>query len=221
MVLLTTAGAAGILVGGAQAAHAATVTAQSGDTVSGLASKYHSSINAIEKANHINTTTHLIFAGQKYNVPTGDDAEAATTTSTSTQAATQQASQAQATANQAQAQQAATTQTTQTSTTSNTAATSSTASTQTASTTSASGSTYSQFIAAGGTAAMWNTIVMPESGGNANAVSPNGYHGLGQTKESWGYGSVASQTQGMVNYAVSRYGSVSAAVAFRAANNWW
>lgn len=216
MVLLTTAGAAGILVGGAQAVHAATVTAQSGDTVSGLASKYHSSINAIEKANHINTTTHLIFAGQKYNIPTGDDAEAATT-STSTQAATQQASQAQATANQAQAKQAATTQTTQTSTTSNTA------STQTASTTtaSASGSTYSQFIAAGGTAAMWNTIVMPESGGNANAVSPNGYHGLGQTKESWGYGSVASQTQGMVNYAVSRYGSVSNAVAFRAANNWW
>lgn len=216
MVLLTTAGAAGILVGGAQAVHAATVTAQSGDTVSGLASKYHSSINAIEKANHINTTTHLIFAGQKYNIPTGDDAEAATT-STSTQAATQQASQAQATANQAQAKQAATTQTTQTSTTSNTASTQ-TASTATAS---ASGSTYSQFIAAGGTAAMWNTIVMPESGGNPNAVSPNGYHGLGQTKESWGYGSVASQTQGMINYAINRYGSVGAAVAHRAANSSW
>lgn len=212
MVLLTTAGAAGILVGGAQAVHAATVTAQAGDTVSGLASKYHSSINAIETANHINATTHLIFAGQKYNIPTGDDAQAATT---STQAATQQASQAQATASHAQAQQAASTQTTQTSTTSNTVAT------PAVSNAAAGGSTYAQFIAAGGTPALWNTIVMPESGGNANAVSPNGYHGLGQTKESWGYGSVAQQTKGLINYAVSRYGSVNGAVAFRASNNWW
>ena len=41
---------------------------------------------------------------------------------------------------------------------------------------------------------------MPESGGNPNAVNP-GYRGLGQTKESWGTGSVASQTKGMINYA--------------------
>lgn len=85
----------------------------------------------------------------------------------------------------------------------------------------AGGSVYAQFIAAGGTDAMWNTIVLPESGGNPNAVSPNGYHGLGQTKQSWGYGSVAEQTQGMINYANSRYGSVANAIAARQAQGWW
>ena len=68
---------------------------------------------------------------------------------------------------------------------------------------------------------MWNAIVMPESGGNPNAVSPNGYRGLGQTKESWGTGSVAQQTAGLVNYAVSRYGSIDGAIQFRLANGWW
>ena len=38
---------------------------------------------------------------------------------------------------------------------------------------------------------------MPESSGNPNA-SNGQYHGLGQTNQSWGTGSVASQTQGMV-----------------------
>lgn len=83
------------------------------------------------------------------------------------------------------------------------------------------GSTKSQFLAAGGTEAMWNSIVLPESSGNPNAVSPNGYQGLGQTKESWGTGSVAEQTSGMLNYAKKRYGSVDAAIQFRNANNWW
>ncbi len=82
------------------------------------------------------------------------------------------------------------------------------------------GSTYNQFIAAGGTQSMWNTIVMPESTGNPNA-SNGQYHGLGQTAQSWGYGSVANQTRGMINYAVSRYGSVGAALQFRQAHNWW
>lgn len=83
------------------------------------------------------------------------------------------------------------------------------------------GSTKSQFLAAGGTEAMWNSIVLPESSGNPNAVSPNGYQGLGQTKESWGTGSVAEQTSGMLNYAEERYGSIDAAIQFREANNWW
>lgn len=85
----------------------------------------------------------------------------------------------------------------------------------------AGGSVYDQFIANGGTYALWQNIVMPESGGNPNAVSPNGYMGLGQTKEGWGTGDVATQTNGLVNYAVSRYGSVDGAVQFRAANGWW
>ena len=89
------------------------------------------------------------------------------------------------------------------------------------STQSTGGSTKEQFLNAGGTEAMWQSIVMPESTGNPNAVSPNGYKGLGQTKESWGTGSVQEQTKGMVNYAKERYGSVDAAVQFREANNWW
>lgn len=87
--------------------------------------------------------------------------------------------------------------------------------------TASNGSTYDQFIAAGGTASMWNTIVMPESGGNPNAVSASGYRGLGQTKQSWGSGSVNEQTKGMVNYATSRYGSVDNAVQFRNTHGWW
>lgn len=83
------------------------------------------------------------------------------------------------------------------------------------------GSVKAQFLAAGGTEAMWNSIVMPESSGNPNAVNPAGYRGLGQTKESWGSGSVASQTKGMINYGESRYGSMEAAMAFRASNGWW
>lgn len=83
------------------------------------------------------------------------------------------------------------------------------------------GSVKSQFLANGGNEALWQAIVLPESGGNPNAVSPNGYQGLGQTKESWGTGSVATQTQGMLNYAKSRYGSVSNAISFRQANGWW
>lgn len=201
MLMFTTAGAAGLFLVGAQQAQAATVTAQSGDTVSELADKYGVSIDSIEKANDIDATTHLIFAGQNYEIPDGTD----TTTA--------QAAQAQQQASAAQAQQAASTV--------QQAAQTQQATTAAATTTAASGSTYDQFIAAGGTAELWNTIVMPESGGNANAVSPNGYHGLGQTKESWGYGSVASQTAGMLNYATSRYGSVSSAVAFRQSNGWW
>lgn len=216
MLMFTTAGAAGLFLVGAQQAQAATVTAQSGDTVSELADKYGVSIDSIEKANGIDATTHLIFAGQDYEIPDGttsSDAQAATTQTTATSAQATQAAQAQQQASAAQAQQAASTV--------QQAAQTQQATTAAATTTAASGSTYDQFIAAGGTAELWNTVVMPESGGNANAVSPNGYHGLGQTKESWGYGSVASQTAGMLNYATSRYGSVSGAVAFRQSNGWW
>lgn len=79
---------------------------------------------------------------------------------------------------------------------------------------------HDQFINAGGTEAMWNAIVMPESGGNPNATNGQ-YSGLGQTNQSWGTGTVAQQTQGMIDYANSRYGSISNAIAFRSSNGWW
>lgn len=90
-----------------------------------------------------------------------------------------------------------------------------------ASSASTGGSVKADFLANGGTEAAWNAIVMPESGGNPNAVNPAGYRGLGQTMESWGTGSVAQQTKGMINYANSRYGSLDAAIAFRNNNGWW
>ena len=83
------------------------------------------------------------------------------------------------------------------------------------------GSVKAQFLQAGGTEAMWNNIVMPESTGNPNAVNPAGYRGLGQTKESWGTGSVAEQTKGMINYAKERYGSVDNAISKRQSQGWW
>ncbi|HJF66810.1 MAG TPA: transglycosylase [Staphylococcus kloosii] len=118
--------------------------------------------------------------------------------------------------------QAQTTQTTQTTQSTQTTKTT-TQSTSSSSSSSAStgGSVKAQFLAAGGTEAIWNTIVLPESSGNPNAVNELGYRGLGQTKESWGTGSVAEQTKGLLNYAKQRYGSVDAAVAFRNSNNWW
>lgn len=83
------------------------------------------------------------------------------------------------------------------------------------------GSVHDQFISAGGTEAMWSVIVMPESGGNPNITSPNGYHGLGQTKQAWGYGSVETQTQGMLQYAQERYGSIENSISFRETHNFW
>lgn len=83
------------------------------------------------------------------------------------------------------------------------------------------GSTKEQFLAAGGSEAMWNSIVMPESSGDPNAVNELGYQGLGQTKEYWGTGSVETQTEGMIDYANERYGSVAEAIEFRENNNWW
>lgn len=83
------------------------------------------------------------------------------------------------------------------------------------------GSVKEQFLAAGGTESMWNSIVIPESGGDPNAVNELGYRGLGQTKESWGTGSVKEQTEGMIQYGIDRYSSVENAVSERVAQGWW
>ena len=80
---------------------------------------------------------------------------------------------------------------------------------------------YQEFIEAGGTPELWEKVVLPESGGDPNAVNELGYKGLGQTKEDWGTGSVETQTKGMIKYAEDRYGSIDAAIDFRLANGWW
>ncbi|WP_404975386.1 LysM peptidoglycan-binding domain-containing protein [Weissella paramesenteroides] len=186
-----------------------TYTVKSGDTLSSIAANHNTTVDRILNVNKI-ADANLIFVGEQFEL---DDQVAASTpavTPASSAVATQQ-SAATSVASVAPAASQATSQA---------VPASSAATTQTTSTSSASGSTYDQFIAAGGTSALWTSVVMPESGGNVNA-SNGQYHGLGQTNQSWGYGSVASQTQGMLNYATSRYGSVENAISFRAANGWW
>ncbi|MFD1318836.1 aggregation-promoting factor [Loigolactobacillus zhaoyuanensis] len=181
MLMFTTAGAAGLFLVGAQQAQAATVTAQSGDTVSELANEYGVSIDSIEQANNINTDSHLIFAGQDYNIPDGT-----TTTTQSAQAA--QDAQAQQQASAAQAQQAAQTQQAATaSTTTSTAATTSTSSAEQA-------------------AKDW--IANKESGGSYTATNGQ-FIGKYQLSSSYLNGdySAANQEKVADSYVSSRYGS--------------
>lgn len=237
---LTVAGLASVLVAGQQVVHAAsTYTVQNGDTLSELADKFNMTVEDLVKTNKI-SDANMIFVDQQIEVPTSAevnqaDLDSAAASSANSAAATaasaaasEAASSAAAASSVAASESAASEAAASSAAASSAAATSQAAATaqQTAapvavSTAAGSGSVYDQFIAAGGTSALWNAIVMPESGGNPNAVSPNGYRGLGQTKEGWGTGSVAQQTAGLVNYAVSRYGSIDGAIQFRLANGWW
>lgn len=208
-------------------ASADTYTVQSGDTLSQIAANHSTTIDTLV-ANNAIANANLIYVGEQLEI----DAVASNASYDATQAyvAPVVASQAPVATEAvvASAEPVATSvpATVVASAEPVAAATSAedtttyTAPVATTTTAAASGSTYDQFIAAGGTDAMWTAIVMPESGGNVDA-SNGQYHGLGQTNQSWGYGSVSEQTSGMLNYATSRYGSVDNAIAFRAANGWW
>lgn len=245
---LTVAGLASVLVAGQQVVHAAsTYTVQNGDTLSELADKFNLTVEDLVKTNKI-SDANMIFVDQQIEVPASaevnqadlDSAAASSANSAAANAASAAASEAassaaaassvaasEAAASEAAASSAASSAAASSAAASKAAASEAAAAAQQAatpvavSTAAGSGSVYDQFIAAGGTAALWNAIVMPESGGNPDAVSPNGYRGLGQTKQAWGTGSVATQTAGLVNYAVSRYGSIDGAIQFRLANGWW
>ncbi|WP_447408394.1 LysM domain-containing protein [Weissella confusa] len=192
---LTVAGLATFAM--AENASADTYTVQSGDTLSQIAANHNTTVDTLVANNNI-ADANVIFVGQQVEI----DGVASNASYDATQAdvAAVVASQAPVTQEVSYTAPAATTTTTTTA--------------------AASGSTYDQFIAAGGTDALWTAIVMPESGGNPDA-SNGQYKGLGQTNQSWGTGSVSDQTAGMLNYATSRYGSVDSAIAFRAANGWW
>lgn len=214
-------------------ASADTYTVQSGDTLSQIAANHSTTIDTLV-ANNAIANANLIYVGEQLEI----DAVASNASYDATQAyvAPVVASQAPVATEAvvASAEPVATSvpatvvasaepvvaATLAEDTTAYTAPVATTPVATTTTTAAASGSTYDQFIAAGGTDAMWTAIVMPESGGNVDA-SNGQYHGLGQTNQSWGYGSVSEQTSGMLNYATSRYGSVDNAIAFRAANGWW
>lgn len=210
-------------------ASADTYTVQSGDTLSQIAANHSTTIDTLV-ANNAIANANLIYVGEQLEIDAvasydATQAYVAPVVASQAPVATEAvvasaepvATSVPATVVASAEPVAAATSAEDTTTYTAPVATTPVATTTTAA---ASGSTYDQFIAAGGTDAMWTAIVMPESGGNVDA-SNGQYHGLGQTNQSWGYGSVSEQTSGMLNYATSRYGSVDNAIAFRAANGWW
>lgn len=213
---LTVAGLATFAM--AENASADTYTVQSGDTLSQIAANHNTSVDTLVANNNI-ADANVIFVGQQVEI----DGVASNASYDATQAdvAAVVASQAPVTQQVSYTAPVTTVDYSAQSQAPVAQEVSYTAPVATTTTTAAaSGSTYDQFIAAGGTDALWTAIVMPESGGNPDA-SNGQYKGLGQTNQSWGTGSVSDQTAGMLNYATSRYGSVDSAIAFRAANGWW
>ncbi len=223
-ILLTTLSAGALLAAGTVAANAdSNITVKSGDTVSALAHANNTSIDAIINANQLQNQGDLIYVGQNLIIPDGTS-NTTTTTTTQTAAPVQQAAPvvqtqtvaktqapvAQTTTTQAApAQQTqATTQTTQASTTQNTQA----STTQAASTSTASSSDEAAmaYIAAG------------ESGGSYTARNGQyiGKYQLSADKLNGDY-SAANQERVASAYAVSRYGSWSAAAAHWAAYRGW
>ena len=213
---LTVAGLATFAM--ADNASADTYTVQSGDTLSQIAANHNTTVDTLVANNNI-ADANVIFVGQQVEI----DGVASNASYDATQAdvAAVVASQAPVTQQVSYTAPVTTVDYSAQSQAPVAQEVSYTAPVATTTTTAAaSGSTYDQFIAAGGTDALWTAIVMPESGGNPDA-SNGQYKGLGQTNQSWGTGSVSDQTAGMLNYATSRYGSVDSAIAFRAANGWW
>ncbi|MBJ7642943.1 LysM peptidoglycan-binding domain-containing protein [Weissella confusa] len=213
---LTVAGLATFAM--AENASADTYTVQSGDTLSQIAANHNTTVDTLVANNNI-ADANVIFVGQQVEI----DGVASNASYDATQAdvAAVVASQAPVTQQVSYTAPVTTVDYSAQSQAPVAQEVSYTAPVATTTTTAAaSGSTYDQFIAAGGTDALWTAIVMPESGGNPDA-SNGQYKGLGQTNQSWGTGSVSDQTAGMLNYATSRYGSVDSAIAFRAVNGWW
>ena len=213
---LTVAGLATFAM--AENASADTYTVQSGDTLSQIAANHNTTVDTLVAHNNI-ADANVIFVGQQVEI----DGVASNASYDATQAdvAAVVASQAPVTQQVSYTAPVTTVDYSAQSQAPVAQEVSYTAPVATTTTTAAaSGSTYDQFIAAGGTDALWTAIVMPESGANPEA-SNGQYKGLGQTNQSWGTGSVSDQTAGMLNYATSRYGSVDSAIAFRAANGWW
>lgn len=189
-ILATSAAAVALFFAGATGASASTTyTVKSGDSVWAISQTFHSTINAIEQANHINN--HLILPGQKLVIPDGS------TTSQTT--AAQPAATSQSTAayngqtnnyNGYKAQAATTNQTT-----------------NNAGSASYTGSNMKSYVLnqmasrTGVPASTWNAIITRESGWNAGIRnSSSGAYGLFQNMHING-GDVTAQ----VNAAVSLY----------------
>lgn len=196
-ILLAGAVALGLTAVANTEASADSYTVRQGDTIWGLAQANGVTIEDIDALNPmINQDTHLIIVGDTITLPDATVTLPATPTAQSV--VEQVPAPVQTTEVQAQP----------------------VVSEQPQVAPQESDSVHDQFISAGGTESMWSAIVLPESGGDVNA-SNGQYHGLGQTNQSWGYGSVAEQTQGMLNYAQERYNGIDGAISFRESHNFW
>ncbi len=195
-ILATSAAAVALFFAGAASASASTTyTVKSGDSVWGISQTFHTTINSIEQANHINN--HLIIAGEKLTIPDGS------TTSQTTAAQPAATSQATPTYN-ANSQRQSQNQTSNYTGSANTAATQTN---NTASSSSYTGSNMKSYVLnqmasrTGVSASTWNTIITRESGWNAGIRnSSSGAYGLFQNMHING-GDVNAQ----VNAAVSLY----------------
>lgn len=179
-------------------------TVVAGDTLSKIAQNNNVSLQQLRQWNN-KENTDLIVVGEKLYV-----SEPVIKTTTTTVTHTDYTNGNAQTGNTNNATQ-----------TGNTQKATQTGNSQQANTNGQGGSVYQQFIAAGGTPELWNDVVIPESGGNPNA-SNGQYHGLGQTNQSWGYGSVQAQTKGMLQYINQRFGgSIDRACQFHQQHSWW
>ncbi|MCF6166469.1 Aggregation promoting factor [Furfurilactobacillus rossiae] len=214
-ILLTTLSAGALLAAGTVAANAdSNVTVKSGDTVSALAHANNTSIDAIINANQLQNQGDLIYVGQNLIIPDGTS-NTTTTTTTQTAAPVQQAAPVAQTQTVAKTQAPVAQTTTQATPAQQTAPVqqaSTTQNTQAASTSTASSSDEAAmaYIAAG------------ESGGSYSARNGQyiGKYQLSADKLNGDY-SAANQERVASAYAVSRYGSWSAAAAHWAAYRGW
>lgn len=191
----------------AQTANADEVVVQAGDTVSELALKYNTTIEAIQQANKLQNPD-LIFVGQRLEV--GSNSATASQPQQQTQATQSQAQVAQPAQQQTQQAQPQTTQPAQQQQSQQTQQ--SQQQTQSTTTTSSSDAEAS--------AKAW--IANVESGGSYTAQNGQ-YYGKYQLTSSYlgGDYSPANQERVADNYVANRYGSWQAAKSFWLANGWY
>lgn len=224
-LLLSTAAAAGLLVVGATAANADTVTVKAGDTVSAIAANYNTTISAIETANHL-ADVNFILVGQKLEVNgTTTQASSATTTATSQASSQSPASYAAASSATSQASSAAVSSqaSSQVSSQATSQASSAAPTSQAAaSTTNTAASAVTTTTTSDSDSAAKAWIANKESGGSYTATNGQ-YIGKYQLSSSYLNGdySAANQERVANNYVASRYGSWAAAQAFWQANGWY
>lgn len=201
--VITGAAALSGLVALGQTANADEVIVKAGDTVSELALKHNTTIDAIQQANKLQDV-NLIFVGQRLEVGSNVLAEAS-------QVAQQQATQQQATQQQAQPAQAAPQAQTQVQETQ--PAQQQTQQVQTT-------TPQTPVNDAEASAKAW--IANVESGGSYTAQNGR-YYGKYQLTNSYLGGDYSPENQERVadNYVANRYGSWQAAKSFWLANGWY